>query len=1041
MKRKSFTPKGLASRTGVLASAFAATLLILGTAPASAQEGAIEGTVQNASTVALDAVNNASVFVEGTNISTLTDRQGRYRLTEVPAGQVTVQVTIIGFRAASQSVTVQAGQVVTLDFQLEVSAVRLDEVYVDVLTGTQRARRELSTNVGTLNVEEEVPMAVVKDVGEVLTGRIPGVIVLDVNGSVGSAQKIRIRGSNSLSLSNEPLIIVDGIYYSNDLSAPISAFTGGQQTARLNDINPNEIASVEVIKGPAASALYGAIGANGVILITTRRGAPGGTDWHFYGEFGGSEDRTDYPLNFEAVTLDPGGDPNAPVFTEDGFNFDNYTRCENFEAGAGNCTQDQFLSFSTTRDPRTTMIQKGDSKVFGLNVSGGTPIATYFISGEYEKANGVVDFDFNNTKSFSVRANVDAALLNTVDMSVSIGFVSRGVNFTNNDNSLFSPLINMIGGMAGFVPGPDDNGGPNKSNYLFARNLTDLGEASLGTQDTDRFTGSASLNWQPFSWLSATGTFGLDLFSTFDFVTIQPGLDDLASDWVDGFRDATRFQRQNWTGTGSVNATYSLGGVLATSTAGVSYQEELLNGVECFGAGLISGTDSCASTSARFFVDELFSNVVTLGTFFQQEFVFGNRLFLRGSFRVDDNSNFGGNLGAEIYPSAGFSYVMSDESWFSTGNFISELRFRGAYGVAGVRPAFRDAITLFGPVTATVGGSDVPGVTLSETGNELLKPERTTEYEGGFDIGMLRDRLGLAFTYYQSRSKDALIAVPLAPSFGLTTTVFQNLGEVQNKGIELQLRALALDQRKARIGFELNWTTFNNTVIDLGEGVEPIIFSRGTQRHENGFPAGAYWDNEFTFNDANGDGLLSRDEVTVLDDEVFVDESTPTYEVAFILDMTFFEAIQINTLFDARGGHSLNNFTERFRCQRFLSSGRGCEATGGQNAPLEEQARFIASRFTSPTLTTNIGYFEEAKFLKWRELSVTFFAPPSLADKVPLLRRTSLTFAGRNLQTWTGYTGFDPEINETGGNSNFTAGDFNTQPPVRLLTVRLDIRF
>jgi TonB-linked SusC/RagA family outer membrane protein len=1039
MKRQWFTPKGLASRTGALASAFAAILLILGTAPAFAQEGAIEGRVVDASSVSLEAVNNASVFVDGTNISTLTDRQGRYRLTEVPAGQVQVRVNIIGFRAASQSVTVLAGQVVTLDFQLEVSAVRLDEVYVDVVTGRDVNRRELATNIGTLNVQEAVPMSSVQTFGDVLTGRIPGVIVSDVNGSVGTAQKIRIRGSNSLSLSNEPLVVVDGIYYSNDLTDPNSAFTGGQQTARLDDLNPNEIASVEVIKGPAASALYGAIGANGVILVTTRRGEPGGTDWHFYGQGTQSEDRTDYPLNYVAVETI--GDPSAPLFTEDGFNSDDFAVCANYEAGAGLCTQDQFSTFDTFRDPRTTMIQKGNALNFGMNVSGGTATANYFVSGEYEDQNGVVDFDLNNANKWNVRTNVDAALLNTVDMSVSIGFVSRDVNFTNNDNSLFSPLIAMVGGMAGFVPGLDDNGGPNKANYRFSRNLTDLEEASLGTQDVDRFTGSANLNWQPFSWLSASGSFGLDLFSTFDFVTIQPGLDNLASDWVDGFRDATRFQRQNWTGTASVNATYNLGGVLGTSTVGGAYQEELLNGVECFGAGLIEGTDSCASTSARFSVDELFENVVTLGAFFQQEFNIADKWFIRGSLRVDDNSNFGGNLGSELYPSAGFSYVMSDESWFGTSNVISELKLRGAYGVAGVRPAFRDAITLFGPVTATIDGGDVPGVELSETGNELLKPERTTEYEGGIDLGLFRDRMGIAFTYYQNQSEDALIAVPLAPSFGLTTTVFQNLGKIQNKGIEAQLRALALDKRKARIGFEFNWTTFNNTVIDLGEGVEPIIFNRGTQRHDNDFPAGSYWDEEITFDDANGDGLLSRAEVTVGDEEVFIDESTPTYEIGFILDMTFFEAIQINTLFDSRGGNSIVNDTERFRCDGFSNNGRGCISTGGENSPLEKQARFIASRFASPTNSSRAGYMEDAKFLKWRELSVTFFAPPSVADKVPLLRRTSLTFAGRNLQTWTGYSGFDPEVNENGGNSNFGSGEFNTQPPVRLLSVRLDIRF
>lgn len=1029
-------------------------LASLSAGPAQAQEGAITGTVTNAQT--LEPANGAQVFIPGTDLGTLTGRDGQYRLAPVPAGTHQVEVRLIGFRTATETVTVQAGQTATLNFELPISAVRLEDVTVNVITGLERRRRQLGSNTGEINAAQ-VNKGQIQNFADLLAGRSEGVILQDVSGTTGTSQRIRIRGAASLSLSNEPLIIVDGIQYSNAQSAetnnPQSIFTGGQDPSRLNDLNPEEIESIEIVKGPSAAALYGAVGANGVILIKTKRGRPGGTDWHFYAEGGVLNDRTDYPLNFVAV--ESVGDPNAPVLTESGFNFDDWQRCANHEAAAGECTQDQFLSFNTLRDPRTTPFHTGDRQRYGVNVGGGSPQSTYFISGEYEREDGVirpafsedagVEFDFNNEEKWSARTNLDAGLLDNLDASLSVGYVNREVGFLNNDNSIFSPLLNGLIGMAGFVPGDDSNGGPNKANFGFGRNLQDLGEASLGTQDVDRFTASVNGAWRALDWLSAHGTFGVDIASTFEQVTIQPGLDGLASDWVDGFRDATRTQRYNWTGNASLSASVALTDDLeSATTAGGSFQQENLDGVRCFGAGLVEGLASCDATSARFEVEEGFIDIVTVGAFVQQEFSWRDNLFLTGALRVDDNSNFGGNAPLQAYPSASLSYLISEEDWFPSGRAISELRFRGSFGVAGLRPAFRDAITLFEPVTATTPTGDTPGVTLDETGNEDLKPERATEVEGGFDLGLADDRLGLGFTFFHKRSKDALVERDIPGSFGLTNTFFQNIGEIRNQGIEASLRALALDTRNVGLNFTLQFTTLDNDIIELGEGVEPIVFNRGVQRHENEFPAGGYFQDGFTFEDANGDGLLSIDEVMVsgfdCDEQpadCFINESIPTWTTSLAADIELFQFLRVNTLFDARGGHSIVNDTERFRCAQFASSGRGCEATGSPTASLEEQARFIAQRFLGP----RTGMIEEARFLKWRELAVTLTAPPGLREAHPLLRRSSLTFAGRNLATWTGYSGLDPEVNESGGSSNFTSGEFNTQPPIQVFTARLDVRF
>jgi TonB-linked SusC/RagA family outer membrane protein len=1014
-------------------------LLTASAVPVRAQEGAIAGTVVNAQT--LEPVRAAQVFIPraelGTraDLGTLTNRDGQYRLAPVPAGEVSVEVRLIGFRSAAQTVTVVSGEVTTLDFELEVSAIQLEDVTVNIITGRERRRRQDGTNAGRIDVDA-ISKAPIQDFTDLMAGRTEGVILQDVSGTTGTSPRIRIRGMSSLSLSSDPLIIVDGIYFSNDQGINEFLFTGGQDPSRLNDLNPDEIEGIEIVKGPAASALYGAVGANGVILVTTKRGTPGGTDWHFFTERGQLEDRTDWPLNYEAVQII--GDSNNPVFTEDGFNTTDYAACANFQAGAGDCTQDRFLTFNTLRDPRTTAFQKGNRQSYGMNVAGGTPSSTYYISGEYERERGVVtDPVINREEHWSLRTNLDAGLADNLNASISIGFMSRDVEFNDNDNDIFGSIINGLGGMAGFVPGDDPNGGPNKLNYAFFRNMQDLAEAAGATQEIDRFTGSINASWRPLEWLSAQGTFGIDLVSGFEHNTVQPGLDNLSEPWTLGLRAAARNQRQNWTGNFSVTGTAAIPGtsITSTTTAGASYQEELWEGTSCWGMGLVEGTDSCSSTTSVFDLAEDWLNVVTVGAFFQQEFSLADKLFLTGSVRLDDNSNFGGNAPLEAYPSANVSYLMSDEEWFPKGGVLSELRLRAAYGVAGLRPGFRDAITLFAPVTVRIDGEELPAVTLDETGNELLEPERSTEWEGGIDLGLFEDRVGIEFTYFHKTSKDALISRELAPSLGLTHFVFDNLAEVRNKGTEMSLRALAIDHRNVRANVAIQWTTLDNLIVELGEGVEPII--GGVQRHDEGYAAAAYWHKPISWDDANGDGLLSIDEVAAGDEDLFIDEAFPTWTASFNADLELFQAIRISTLFDARGGHSQSNGTERIRCRLFAQPGRGCEATGGDNATLEDQAAFVADRFHG----ARSGYVQKAGFIKWREISFTLTAPPSLAQKHALLERTSLTFSGRNLQTFTDYPGIDPEIHTGGSDSIFGQGEFFTQPPVRVFTVRLDVRF
>ncbi|MFW6010653.1 MAG: carboxypeptidase-like regulatory domain-containing protein, partial [Gemmatimonadota bacterium] len=495
------------TRRFVALAAMPVLLAFFAVSGAEAQEGAIAGQVIDAQSA--QPVAGAQVTIPGTEIGILTDSDGNYRLTGVPTGPVEVRVRLIGYSPASQTVTVEAGETATANFELALSAVELEELTVDVLTGRERRRLELGTNVGEIDVEE-VNQGAITNFSDLLAGRSEGVTMQDVSGDIGSSQRIRIRGASSLSLSNDPLVVVDGVRYS---AANLNAvLTGGQQPSRLNDLNPEDIQSIEVVKGPAASALYGAVGANGVLIVTTKRGSSvGAADWRFYAQGGVLEQDTDFPLNYEAVQLAEGGDSGAPFFTEDGFNGEDWIPCSNIQAAEGDCTQEEFLSFNTLEDPRTSPFQTGDDQTYGMNVSGGSQEATYFISGELEKQDGVVKFDYNYEDRVSGRANLDAALRENLDVSLSVGYLDSEVGFVNNDNSIFSVLINGLCGTAGFVPGEHpENGGPNPQNYCFFRNLQDLGEASLSTQETDRFTTSLNSNWRATDWLTAQGTFGLD---------------------------------------------------------------------------------------------------------------------------------------------------------------------------------------------------------------------------------------------------------------------------------------------------------------------------------------------------------------------------------------------------------------------------------------------------------------------------------------------------------------------------------------------------
>ncbi|HET9441382.1 MAG TPA: SusC/RagA family TonB-linked outer membrane protein [Longimicrobiales bacterium] len=984
------------------------------------QRGTVTGTVVDVATQR--PLVGAQVQVLGTQLGTVTNQQGRFVIANVPIGTREVRVTILGFTQATQSVQVTADAPATVTLAVRETAIAVEGVYVTASGETQR-RREAGNTVGNIN-PADLELTSINNVAQLLTARTPGVTVISSSGTTGGSQRIRIRGSNSVSLSNEPLLIVDGVRLNN--SAESNSFgVGGQTISRLNDLNPDEIENVSILKGPAAAAMYGTAAANGVIQITTKRGRAGSPRWSLVAETGVLWDPTEYPINYGWRGTLPNGTAN--------------NQCTLFRISTNACVRTgELLTFSPldaatpfrNADNFLGKDRAGTQNKLGLSVAGGSETFTYFVSGDRETELG--NYPNNEQERLNLRANIAARLRDNFDLTITTGWTNNYIALPQNDN-------NLLGQVAGALLG---NAVDDTIRRGYAGDSPDRLAQLKIDQDVRRFLGGLNANFRPLQWLSLIAQGGIDGLFRSDGSTLPANTIRSSALNLLGFRGSNRAQFINYNLSLGATASHPLNAdVTAQTSTGVQFQREELQRTDAFGRQLLAGTERLSGTSSQFAVDELYEDNRTIGVYVQEQLGYKDRLFLTLAARGDDNSAFGADFGLVVYPSASASWVMSEEAWFPEQNVVNSFRVRTALGTSGLRPTFRDAISFFTPVSAAVNATDVPAFTVGGIGDPSLKPEFTREIEAGFDVGLLQDRLGAEVTYYNKRSRDALIFRPLAPSVGaargtlgnLATGRFENIGKVSNTGWEVLVRAQALNLRNVRWELQGTFSNNNNKLVELGEGVTPIIFGLGanTQRHTTGFPIGGYWDRRMTsFDDANSNGIIEPSEVVLTDTAEFIGNPNPGREYAFATTLTLFELAKVNVTIDGKGDYVLNNSTRFFRC---ASAFVNCREAYDASAPLEDQARAIAAA------TTRGVYFEDASFVKLREVSLTLMAPTSWNERLRV-NGLSITFAGRNLKTWTDYTGFDPELNWAGG-SNQSVSDFLTQPQLRYFTTRVNLNF
>lgn len=779
---------------GGIAAAVLLAVFLFGAESALAQQGAIGGQITDAET--LEPVPGVQVFVPGTALGALTNEQGRYRIEGVPVGQVTLELRLIGYKRVDQTVTVQAGQLTTADFQVEQTALRLQDIVVTGVVG-ETPRVKLPFTVDHIS-SEELPVPA-SDVGSLLAGKSAGVQVVRSSGRPGSESDILIRGPTSIDNTgrNEgPLVLVDGVV----------ASTGGG----LADINSLDIESIEVVKGAAAASLYGARAQYGVINITTKRGEnrPAGTfDFIARGEYGVSDLERTLDLRLHHV-IQMNESQTAYLVNPDAGGGESLTIPENpfiDPLCPDRCFQDR--PFLNPTDNQAQIFEPGDSYSLYGAATGSMQDVSFRASTEFFNEQGVVELK-EGFDRINARLNLDAQLFGEVDLAVS-GFVSRSES--DGDFPFFGLAFisagvdasrKTIGGQRNaeectggaedncwFVTEPDP--GVARTNPLWEEQVSP-GPRSEGK----RTMASLNASWSPIPFFSLEGDFSYDRTDNNSFSHTLKGAptgEGICCDLGALGRNDFVQEAVNAGVTASFNRAF-MDQAFTTRTK-VRFQVEDQNSEFFSGSGSNIAVQGVTSLGAL--ADPSLQTLSSTDTeirgqsfFIISSWDYEGRYIVDGLFRREGSSLFGSDERWHNYFRGSAAWRISQEPWFDVPG-VDEFKLRYSYGTAGGRPNFFAQYETF-----DIGGGGQ--LTFNTLGNQALKPELSKEHEFGGNL-VLADRLSLDATYAYQVTEDQLLPVPLPGFFGFGTQ-WQNAGELEARSLELALRASIVDTR------EVSWT-------------------------------------------------------------------------------------------------------------------------------------------------------------------------------------------------------------------------------------------
>ncbi|MDE3152361.1 MAG: SusC/RagA family TonB-linked outer membrane protein [Gemmatimonadota bacterium] len=951
--------------------------------------GTITGTVTDAESGA--PLAGAQVSIPASRQGALIGAEGKFSIPNVRAGRVTVRAQMIGFEPVTRTVTLAANGSVTVDFQLRRTAVTLTDVVVTA-TGVERTK-EIGTALSAID-SASLARAPVVDLQQALVGRTSGVTVLANSGQPGAGGNIRLRGVNSISQGNAPIVYVDGVRIYNGGTG--TSVVGRQETSPLNDIDASDIDHIEVVKGPAATTLYGTEASGGVIQIFTKHGMAGRPQWHAevtegmnnMGHVGPKSDATGLFLN----------------------------KC------SGILTNGVGKTFEDATCPKSgSWLRDGAVQRFSANVRGGSADVTYYLGGNINQSLGVLPEGGN--RDAGLAGNFSFRPTTGLELGLNSQYTARHVDWVADGNSANGALLNIS-------RGPNTNfkgSGCVDAVDVCITNATLFGVTSYTKQN--HYINGFSAKYDAEGPFSARLNVGYDyddavLASEYPFGFPRQPLGqlwqtlwnrsllttDFAANWKQGFgRD---FQ-----------TTTSVGGQMFDSRyRNIDLESDYFAG---------PGIPVLTSGSLRQINAATDQRVINAGFFLQEVIGWRDRLFVTAGLREDGNSAFGKSFGLQTYPKVSVSYVMSEEPWWHVPH-VETFKLRGAVGESGKAPGAFDAVRTWDPIAANDGQ---PAFTPAQVGNADLGPERTRETELGFDLSAFNGWLGVNATYFQQHTYGALIPVQLPPSNGFTQTQLENVGKLQNIGGELTLDAHLL--RRANVDWEarLNYTKTESKAVDLG-GQSITIQALSDTYVREGYAVPSY----FGYKVTNPNAIANP----VVDSNAYLGATYPDQIITPSTTLTLWRDWTIDAIGEWQlGGHLLNavgyqnaNLDVWQPCYDVRTKLRA--AAGGDASALDGVTALQRAKCTIVSKNRDYSYWvSPANFFKLRSITVTYAIPERISRG---LHNASLSLSGTNLWTSTKYDGTDPEVADI-STSSFSRRDYYVFPTFRTFTATLRFNF
>jgi len=1019
-----------------------------------------KGKVTNESGVPLAGV---TVTIKDSKYSSISDSSGNFILsTTFTSGTYIVSCSHKGYKTVEQHFAISEGTNADLLVTMKIDVLNMEEV---IVTGNAiyTARKTLGNAVSTINADE-VKYAGTSNMSGLMNGRIMGGYVVQNSGDPGGGFSLKLRGVGSVYGSSEPLYLIDGVVMDNGSQNMVNLNLGANtrfQTGnnRLIDINPHDVDRIEVINGAAAAAIYGSRAANGVVQIFTRKGKKGKPEVVFsssinYNSLGSRIEVNEYPFRFgkaQKPRLDSLGDNRTMIFQ---------TRGKDTTDHPGEGPRSYSGLLDTTRYPVTRYDYQ--DMIFNpawgtdqyLSVSGGGDKASYYLSGSYLDNGGII-----RGTGFS-RYGLKLSSTYQLNDWVKIG---AGLMYANSESEekpttwlQFSP----IGAMSHTdnvyeIDQRDPAGQLMKVEHTWYNPLSSIETHELNVE-TNRTIANANISLSPWKGFNFSAIFGMDSYSQQGsaYQARVPYTNVSLNLFPDGYVSESKLNYQQWTTDIAASYTTPLGKSFSSATvAGYSGQYLRSEYLAQEGRNLLPFVKTMKAAQNLFNpTDERQSEQTIWGYFLQETIGYKDYFYINLAGRFDGSSAFGSEVGTVFYPKAGITFTLSElgfwknaklSSWFNT------LHLRASYGKAGNLTGLGayDRFTAVPPITYYTGGF----VPQNRLGNENIRPEVKTEWEGGADMQFFKGRLYGRFSLYHQQIDDMVIPLTWAPSNGYYTKL-DNLGSMYNKGFELMTGGYPVKNKNFSWEISLLYNRNQNKVTSLSTGTNYIGFEGVNQGAVVGYPVGSFYASYFARNDdgtlllkdvngyllpqaEKGDPVENQPQRDVKGQPIgtpinkVLGDPNPEYTATLVNELRY-KNLRLRIQVDRVAGMEMVNYTHIIR----NNIGNGKLAEKELRGELTRGwVAAVGGQITGPVIWE--AAVQDASFTKIRELSISY-----QWNGIKAINGMEFILTGRNLFTITSYDGYDPETNSA-GQSIVRGNDVGNYPIPRVIQFSIVTKF